>query len=803
MFDIFLYPLHFSAGREQTSLPGLFAAAPPRRCERHRSGDMLAVLFTCAAGTPRDAALSECFKLLSATFFTTSGTVTTALRTAIEKLNDALLAGKIQPSSENGTPLLLNMAVLRGSVAYFAHAGQTHSLLIGKSSVQDFYDAQTAGRGLGITRAPALRLFQAEIEPGDMLIFAAQPPANWTPAEIASRPHASAETVRVHLLTPPTSNLEAALLQLQTGSGNIQQPTIAPPTAAPSTTAPTPAQTLPVAAPATPAAAVAPLPAVPAPPAAPNQTIPAAPADETPIEGIYLSGERLFEPSAARPGTARERRAAALRARPGLKDRLRSLFARKPAIPPPAFDPAREQAAEAFAPPLTPEPSPARPPTNKAWAKGAASVVRNVYTARQNVSRGLARFLPRLAPGTSAQPINLSTASLLFIAIAVPVIIVAIATTVYLQAGIGEERIAFLQQARIYADQAAAQKDAALRRNAWEQTMYWIKKAEAYGADEESQALRKKAQAALDSMDGIVRLSLVPAFSGILGSQVNISRIVTSSSDLYLLDSSQGRVLRLMLAGRSYEFDPNFSCGPGPADNKIISPLIGMAAMPLKNDKNAVILAVDAAGNVLYCRIAEPPLAATLKPPENNWGKINAMSLSDGNLHLVDIPNNGVYRYDGNGYTFGGQARPFFGNAVPALSDVLDMTTYLDDLYLLHGDGTMTVCTWSDFESMPTRCTDPASYGDARKTGAFPNFPDARFLQMTTTQPPDPSLFILDTSGPSIYHFSLRLNLQRQLRQDTLSDYPLPNKTATAFAISPTRTIFMAFGNEVFFGPLP
>ena len=412
-------------------------------------------------------------------------------------------------------------------------------------------------------------------------------------------------------------------------------------------------------------------------------------------------------------------------------------------------------------------------------------MVRNVQTAQQTARRGLARFLPRLAPGPAAQPIAISTASLLFIAIAVPVIIVAIATTVYLQAGVGEERVTFLQQARIASEQAMAQKDITLRHNAWEQTMYWIKKAEAYGSDEESQALREKAQAALDSMDGIVRLSLVPAFTGILGNQVNITRLAASGSNLYLLDSSQGRVMRMIQSGRGYEFDPNFSCGPGPSGEKIINALVGMAVLPPGNSQNALVMAIDGAGNLLYCMEDDPPKAATLIPPDNNWGKISTMSVSDGNLHLVDIPNNGVYRYDGVGYTYSGEDRPFFGNIIPVLSDVIDMAAYLDDLYLLHENGTMTVCTWSDFRWTPTRCTDPASYGDSRQEGAIPSFADARFLQMATTQPPDPSLFILDTSGPSIYHFSLRLNLQRQLRQDTASEFQLPNKTATAFAVWP------------------
>ena len=167
------------------------------------------------------------------------------------------------------------------------------------------------------------------------------------------------------------------MIALQNGSGAVQR-VLTPVEAVISVPAPAPAQPAatvqppvispgivpekPVPPPPVPALAV--VPENPTPPPAPVISKPPETATiaavqvikpvEAPVEGIYLSGERLIDTSAERSGTARERREAVLRARPGLKERIGKWFARKPAAPPEPLDPSLEQAAEFFAPPLTP-----------------------------------------------------------------------------------------------------------------------------------------------------------------------------------------------------------------------------------------------------------------------------------------------------------------------------------------------------------------------------------------------------------------------------------------------------------------
>jgi hypothetical protein len=57
---------------------------------------------------------------------------------------------------------------------------------------------------------------------------------------------------------------------------------------------------------------------------------------------------------------------------------------------------------------------------------------------------------------------------------------------------------------------------------------------------------------------------------------------------------------------------------------------------------------------------------------------------------------------------------------------------------------------------------------------------------------------MLDAEAGAVYHYSLRLTFQRQFR-------PLAAhaETATAFAVSPGRMMFLAYGNEIFWALIP
>jgi hypothetical protein len=76
----------------------------------------------------------------------------------------------------------------------------------------------------------------------------------------------------------------------------------------------------------------------------------------------------------------------------------------------------------------------------------------------------------------------------------------------------------------------------------------------------------------------------------------------------------------------------------------------------------------------------------------------------------------------------------------------------------------------------------------------------AHFDQVLYAPPPDPSIYVLDAEARAIYHFSLKLTLQRQYRPRQA----LPEGLASTFALGlDRRTFFMALGDNVYSATIP
>jgi hypothetical protein len=305
-------------------------------------------------------------------------------------------------------------------------------------------------------------------------------------------------------------------------------------------------------------------------------------------------------------------------------------------------------------------------------------------------------------------------------------------------------------------------------------------------------------------MEGITRLNYLPAGDP-MPEGTHITRMVASVNDVYMLDTTTGSVFRLYRTGQGYELDLQFKCGPGKAGAVQIGPLLDIVALPPNNDFQATVMGIDAGGNLEYCSPGVSGFSSTmLVPPDNNWGEIKRMVLYQDVLYVMDPLVNAVYRYYGDrGSAFTGGPRYYFENQVPKMSDVIDMAVDQETLYLLHEDGSMTTCTDASFT---TQCSDPATYGDPRQGRPSDpvTFEDAKFLLLQSTQPPDPSLYILDEVADAVYQFSLRkLNLQRQYQPMVDQDYPLPESPVTGFTLTPNRKMMLAFGNQAFYASLP
>ena len=809
----------------------------------------------------------EMLSRLAETFFTTSGSVTAGMRAVVTRLNDFLLSRNLRAPGEGQVTGSLNLAVLHSSTLLLAHTGATQSLLLGKAQVQQF-DDRAGGRGLGLSKQIVPRFYQTTLEPGDLLLICTAPPASWTPRALAGSTQLSLDHLRRRLLGQVGGDMNAAVLKFQTGKGQIIRYRVSAERspladgAVGITTKPVVARPLETAPQAEPASSLlqneSPAPTAQADPIEPPEI---QNLDSDPINAEIQDQVELPE------WLVPVENAAALEDGPAQPLEMEETD--QPVEPPveilplePAPDdhnpgadlPAAEE-TQPVAPTVEPEPAraqaPARPgaemarrgarasqsttasaaprrpmhtattPQVKARPRQAAgggaftqqiglalkSIFRSGAAARSKVARTVAPLANRVLPQRDEPWINPSPAAMLFIAIVIPLVVVAVATTVYFNAGRAGQFETYLSNASQHVERASQQTDPSLQRESWTQALLWLEQADEYDQNETSLSLRQQAQNGLDGMEGIVRLPYQQAVTEGFAVDVNITRMAATLNDVYLLDSSVGRVLRLYRMGTGYRVDSTFVCGPGQAGSQIIGPLVDLAVLPPNNTYRATIAASDAAGNLIYCAPNQTGYDSLLiPPPDTNWGNIKAINIADGYIYILDPLVNAVWYIFGNNGIFDQKPRLFFSNQVPKMDDVVDMAVDTGFLYLLHSNGRMTTCEASGFELSPTRCNDPAPYGDARtaRDPAPLYFPDARFVQMQTTQPPDPSLFVLDDAHASIYHFSLRrLNLQRQYRAEYDPDFPLPDEAPSAFVITPNRRALLAFGNQVYYAPLP
>jgi hypothetical protein len=382
-----------------------------------------------------------------------------------------------------------------------------------------------------------------------------------------------------------------------------------------------------------------------------------------------------------------------------------------------------------------------------------------------------------------------------FIAVAVPLVVVSIAAAVYFQRGRGSVYDAYMLQAQQAAEQAQEFDRSDDQQIAWQAVLDYVDLAESYRVTQDSQAMRGTARAALDSLEIVERVNYQPAIIDGLPSTVNITRIVATIDDeLYLLDSIAGEVLRAVFTTQGFELDTEFFCGPVPQP-LIVGPLVDILALPPGYPNGATLMGMDANGNLLHCIPGgEAPLAFPMAPPDSNWGTPQAFALDGGELYVLDPLTSSIWIYSGEN-EYRDLPDYFFGDQVPSMQDVVDLTVSDGNLYLLHGDGHLTT---SKFEG--EKYHDPAKYQDMRDGGSeSATFNGVIFSEIQFAPPPDPSLYLLEPVERAIYHFSLQLVYQRQYRSQT----PLPEGMATAFTVSPNHQAFLAIGNRVYYAFLP
>lgn len=413
--------------------------------------------------------------------------------------------------------------------------------------------------------------------------------------------------------------------------------------------------------------------------------------------------------------------------------------------------------------------------------------------------RGVSRLAPGLAEPPS--PSALSPTLLAGTAIAIPILVVAVVSVVYLRRGRSEQFESLLIEAQAAAATAAATQDQAAARAEWARAADLLDQAAAYGTSAEAERLQADVQQALDAIDLVVRLDFRPVISGGFGAGARLTSLAATAGDLYVLDQSGPRVWHVWSTGRGYELDSAFECLESvPAEAGRGRPVdLALQAEPGALGVAGVVV-VDSDGGLVYCAPEKEPAVGELEPPDIGFSRIQAVDVAGSRLYVLDPPANAVWLYDASGGVFSGSPTLYFAEDVPDLSDVIDLAVTEDELLLLHTDGALDRCR-RQVETLPNGSTRLASHCERRATfqDARPGFepldhiPGAIPLEVVYSPPPEPSLFFLDSVAGSVYQYSLRLVYQAQFRPTE----PFEGEV-TALTVAPPNDLFVAAGDQVY-----
>lgn len=804
MYDLKLFPIHQEKGQPIPQQAGFLAVSPPRRAARSRAEDLLILSFTANGGGSLSPELQESWLAnLVDTFFKTSGSVTSALRALIETLNLTMMEKNLK-GARDGMPVTgaINLAAIHHRAVYVAQSGLTHAYVLTQAGLAHFFDASQTDRGLGLSRTPTIRYYQAELGGGGYLFMTHKPAETWMEDQLCKDGFPNLEQLRRRLLNQASPNLRLDLVQILAGEGQIT--TVHTPV-------PEPAR----------ADQAESLSAQEAPIVLPEET---PEPEEFPAEVNFEDTQKVLQ--VIEVPDLEESEEGVLSSPP---EPVQALTLEEPEITPSRGD-------EESAPDLPPDedldqtgpevldetPEVPEQPKPAKVRKDRKSFNAQVDEARQEGLRGLARFFTwwgkartnagdffkkLVSRGGLTNDVGLPALSVrtsLIIAIVVPLVVVGIAVGVYLSRGQTLQYQHYLEQAELAAASAQAAADPGQARDGYAQAILFLDQAEAYRLTDEITQLRAAARRALDVLDGAVRLSYHPAIIGSLYDGINITRIISYGLDLYMLDAAGGRVIHATRASQGYQIDADFLCSAGNFSGGAVDALVDMAPLPINNPYQAHILGADAIGNVIFCGPGQEPVVQSLPRGEGTVGAVKRITSEGSLLYVLDPSAEAIRVYRSTNGQFLDPPTAYFGSAndgqQPPLGTIVDLAVNGSELYLLREDGWLVSCVVTGLPGNPVNCENPVDYVDGRpgKEDQLVAMPASQFVSVLYTSPPDPAVNILDAENADIFRFSLRFRLYQRMRSD-FGNYEILSPSATAFTIGVDRIAFIAFGHQLFY----
>jgi outer membrane protein assembly factor BamB len=317
------------------------------------------------------------------------------------------------------------------------------------------------------------------------------------------------------------------------------------------------------------------------------------------------------------------------------------------------------------------------------------SLAAGLTVAAQGVATILQRTLPEgaLTPRPRGKGAN---TALMGVALVIPIVVLGLVATTYTEYSTLAQFQALLSGARNAADQAATLKEPVAQREQWTSALSQATSAVAMRpADLEARQVRDRAQRELDKLDNVLRLtmSLLWDFKT-PGSR----RLATQGLSLYVLDRTAASVVQLTLneSGNGVTDRgelPTRAARGLTVNDRQVGDLIDLVWMPTGGTRTrSSLLILDSNGLLDYDQ------GWGLRSVSFGQGTVPAgartLAAFGGNLYLLDVSANQIWRYRPQGDGYGGTPEAYFEKSPGDLSTAIDMA--IDgNVYALLSDGTM------------------------------------------------------------------------------------------------------------------
>lgn len=763
VFDINVLPMNLSEGRNIGNLPGLYIYTAPKNVEKNRESDVMILLLHSEGSALSEKLLESWSESAASAYYSARGSFTMGISTAVKAL-----AKNIERENKRFKypTLFLNIAIIRGRSLMLAHLGPVHSTLISADHVENFNDDASLPLQ---ANGNEVSYFRTELHSEDIVLLCPKVPQGWTNSAILDATGDSPMNVIRYLLDQAGGNLQAAVIQIKSGRGDITFRT---------------------------------------------RTLITADVNPENVKRMDKAGQL-------------HRRSSDIVTRPHVSDTYGN-YTDQPDPDKPLFRtkksnefrelcndneaPAEEKESAQYV--MKEIPAEVLPSAEEVMGESAGpleAVKREVHAASIKRPGSAAKAkAAQQAKKAAKKKITLNFRQLavtLCCGLLIPAIVAVSIFFIYSGRSKSKLHREYLNQAAEAAQIALLDTDVKNKEVKWADTLSYVNAALNYGTSPAAQELKRQAMEGLDELGNGIKVTYSYANASALAKGITLTEFAAADQYTYALDSASGSIVRFTARGNGMSLDASFNCAPGEYtdlnnDMKTVSVghIVDFVMLPTGSPHSFLLAAADAGNNILYCSAFAKNKAAELPLPETGKLHIDAISYYDAGLYALDTKNAAVWYYPyNNAEGFNTEPSNYLGSRTPYITDVVDFAVFKDYAYFVRENGNLLIC---DYTGYRPDCRDITEISDP-ENGVRINFSLHKFSKILINRTPDTSLYLMDSRLQSILNLSAKGNFVRFIVPNRAAGDISQFGTPTGFGITGQNRILWAYKNDLYIGNMP